>query len=38
MLDTVADDVRRHLQVAARVLADLQPRGSGTGRSVQSNQ
>jgi hypothetical protein len=38
MLDTVADDVRRHLELAARVLADLQPRGSGTGRSVQSNQ
>jgi hypothetical protein len=38
MLDTVADDVRRHLELAARVLADLQPRGSGGGRSVQSNQ
>ena len=27
MLDTLADDVRRHLELAARVLADLQPRG-----------
>lgn len=26
MLDTLADDVRRHLELAARVLADLQPR------------
>jgi hypothetical protein len=25
MLDTLADDVRRHLELAARVLADLQP-------------
>ncbi len=27
MLDTLADDVRRHLQSAARVLADLHPQG-----------
>jgi hypothetical protein len=37
MLDTVAADVSRHLELAARVLADLQPRGRGVGRSVQSN-
>lgn len=29
MLDTLAGDVRRHLELAARVLADLQPRGRG---------
>ena len=27
MLDTLAGDVRRHLELAARALADLQPRG-----------
>ena len=35
MLDMVAGDVRRHLSVAARVLADLQPRSRGVGRSTQ---
>jgi hypothetical protein len=28
MLDTLAGDVRRHLELAGRALADLQPRGS----------
>lgn len=28
MLDTLAGDVRKHLQLAARVLADLQPRAA----------
>jgi hypothetical protein len=36
MLDTVAGDVRRHLELAARVLADLQPRGRGAGPSARS--
>ena len=31
MLDTLAGDVRRHLELAARVLVDLQPRRQGTG-------
>ena len=30
MLDTLAGDVRRHLELAARALADLQPRGGKT--------
>jgi hypothetical protein len=33
MLDTLAGDVRRHLELAARALADLQPRG---GRNLSS--
>ena len=33
MLDTLADDVRRHLELAARALADLQPRS----RSAESS-
>lgn len=36
MLDTLADDVRRHLELAARVLADLQPRSRGAGSSALS--
>ena len=31
MLDTMTRDVRRHLELAARVLTDLQPRGQGAG-------
>jgi hypothetical protein len=31
MLETLADDVRRHLQQASRVLADLQPGRRSTG-------
>jgi hypothetical protein len=34
MLDTLAGDVRRHLSMAARFLADLQPRSRGVGRST----
>jgi hypothetical protein len=30
MLDTLAGDVRSHLELAARALADLQPRGAKT--------
>lgn len=30
MLDTLAGDVRRHLELAARVLADLQPQRHST--------
>ena len=29
MLDTLAGDVRRHLDLAARALSDLQPRSRG---------
>jgi hypothetical protein len=36
MLDTLADDVRRHLELAARVLADIQPRSRSTPSSVHS--
>jgi hypothetical protein len=36
MLDTVAGDVRRHLELAARVLAALQPRGRGIGNSART--
>jgi hypothetical protein len=31
MLDTLGDDVRRHLELAARALADLQPSGRRAG-------
>jgi len=34
MLDTLADDVRRHLEVTARALADLQPRNRNPESSV----
>jgi hypothetical protein len=34
MLDTLGDDVRRHLELAARVLADLQPRSRSAASSV----
>jgi hypothetical protein len=37
MLDTLADDVRRHLELAARVLADLQPRRRSAASSAQTN-
>jgi hypothetical protein len=36
MLDTLAGDVRRHLELAARALADLQPRGGKTVSSARS--
>jgi hypothetical protein len=36
MLDTLADDVRRHLELAARALADLQPRNRKTASSARS--
>jgi len=36
MLDTLADDVRRHLELAARVLADLQPRSRSAASSDHS--
>lgn len=36
MLDTLAGDVRRHLELAARVLADLQPQRRGTRSTVSS--
>ena len=34
MLDTLAGDVRRHLELAARALADLQPRSLGAGSTT----
>jgi hypothetical protein len=34
MLDTLASDVRRHLELAARVLADLQPRSGSAAISA----
>jgi hypothetical protein len=34
MLDTLAGDVRRHLALAASVLADLRPRRQGAGTST----
>ena len=34
MLDTLAGDVRRHLALAARVLADLQPRSRSSASSA----
>jgi hypothetical protein len=36
MLDTLAGDVRRHLELAARALADLQPRGGKAPSSARS--
>jgi hypothetical protein len=36
MLDTLAGDVRRHLALAARVLADLQPRNRSAASSAHS--
>ncbi len=36
MLDTLADDVRRHLELAARVLADLRPRSRSAASSAHS--
>jgi hypothetical protein len=36
MLDTLAGDVRRHLQLAARALADLQPCGGKAASSARS--
>jgi hypothetical protein len=36
MLDTLAGDVRRHLELAAHALADLQPRGGRAVASVRS--
>jgi len=38
MLDTLAGDVRRHLELASRALADLQPRGGTVASSVPSPQ
>ena len=37
MLDTLAGDVRSHLALAARVLADLQPRSRSTETSAHAN-
>ena len=37
MLDTLADDIRSHLQLAARTLADLQPRSRGAEASARAN-
>jgi hypothetical protein len=37
MLDTLAGDVRRHLKLAAGVLADLRPRVGGAGSSKSSS-
>jgi hypothetical protein len=34
MLDALAGDVRRHLQQASRILADLQPGRRGTGSAI----
>ena len=36
MLDTLAGDVRRHLESAARVLADLQPQSRSAGPTARS--
>ncbi len=36
MLDTLGGDVRRHLELAARALADLQPRGGKAASSARS--
>jgi hypothetical protein len=36
MLDTLADDVRRHLELAACVLADLQPCSRSAASSARS--
>jgi hypothetical protein len=37
MLDTLAGDVRRHLEVASQVLADLQPQGRSTRGTARSS-
>ncbi len=37
MLETLAGDVHRHLELAARVLADLQPRVRGASTSVHAS-
>lgn len=37
MLDMLAGDVRSHLELAAAVLVDLQPRSRGTGTSTRAN-
>lgn len=36
MLDTLAGDVRRHLELAARLLAELQPQGRSARTTAQS--
>ncbi len=36
MLDTLAGDVRRHLELAARLLADLQPQGRSARTTAQA--
>lgn len=36
MLDTLGDDVRRHLELAARVLADLQPHSRSAASAAHS--
>ena len=36
MLDTLAGDVRRHLELAARALSDLQPQGRSTRPAARS--
>lgn len=38
MLDTLAGDVHRHLELAARMLADLQPRTRGARPAARSAQ
>ena len=38
MLDTLAVDVRRHLELAARVLAELQPQSRGARPTARSSQ
>jgi hypothetical protein len=38
MLDTLAGDVRSHLELAARALADLQPQGRGARHAARSTQ
>jgi hypothetical protein len=37
MLETLADDVHRHLQQASRVLADLQPGRRSTGSAISAH-
>ena len=37
MLDALAGDVRRHLELASHVLADLQPRNRGESTSTHAN-
>jgi hypothetical protein len=38
MLDTLADDVRRHVTLASAVLGELRPRGQPTGLSTKERQ